>query len=141
MGYDAFWFIETRNQVKNLKRWFLWGILLFVFVSVCTVICVKSMYRETENYIIDIETPIVKVEEAKQTNANGYIKGTIFNNNETEMQVKYIKFAFYTKNDVNIGNEYIEVGTLRSKQTKTYELKFKYQNVDRFVITISDNKE
>ena len=79
MSYNDFWFIETRDQTKNLKRWFLWGILLFAFVTVGSVICVKSMYQPIEKYEIQAENPIVKVDEAKRTNANGYIKGTINN--------------------------------------------------------------
>ena len=141
MSYNDFWFVETRNQPKNIKRWFLWGILLFIFVSVCTFVCVKSMYQPIEKYEIQAENPLVKIEEAKKTNANGYIKGTVKNITTEEINGKYIKFMFYTNNDVNIGNEYIEIGTLKSKEEKTYEVKFRYPNVERFVVTISDSKE
>ena len=71
--YTDFWFIDTRNQVKNVKRWFIWGVLLFIFVTVCTIICVRSMYQPIKNYEIQADVPIVNVEEAKKTNANGYI--------------------------------------------------------------------
>lgn len=141
MSYNDFWFIETRDQTKNLKRWFLWGILLFAFVTVGSVICVKSMYQPIEKYEIQAENPIVKVDEAKRTNANGYIKGTINNPNDEELNGKYIKFEFYTKNDVNIGNEYVEIGTLKAEETKTYESKFKYPNVERFIVKITDSRE
>lgn len=141
MSYNDFWFIETRNQSVNLRRWFLWGILLFAFVTVGTVICVKSMYQPIEKYEIQAENPIVKVDEAKRTNANGYIKGTINNPNNEELKGEYIKFEFYTKNDVNIGNEYVEIGTLNPEETKTYELKFKYPNVERFIVKVTDSKD
>lgn len=139
--YNDIWFTNTRVQITNLKRWFLWGILLFIFVGVCTAVCVKSFYRPIKVYTNNAEYPTVTVTEAKQTNSNGYIKGTVTNSGEKELTGKYIKFTFYTKNDVDIGEEYIEIGTLQSKETKTYETKFKYPNVERFVITITDNKE
>ena len=139
--YNDFWFVDTRVQTTNLKRWFLWGILLFIFVGICTFVCVKSFYQPIKNYDIQADNPVVTVEEAKKTNTNGYIKGTVTNKSETDLKGKYIKFTFYTKNEVDIGKEYIEIGTLKSQETKTYEAKFKYPNVERFVITISDNKE
>jgi len=139
--YNNFWFIDKRSQTNNLKRWFLMGLLLFIFVGICTAVCVKSMYQPIKQYEIQTQYPEVKVDEAKKTSANGYIKGSITNQSETELKGKYIKFTFYTKHDVDIGKEYIEIGTLAPKETKTYEVKFKYPNVEKFIITISDNKE
>ena len=141
MGYDQFWFIETRDQKKNLKRWFLWGILLFAFVSVGTTLGMKTIYRTISNYEVQATIPEVTVQEAKTTNVNGYVRGVVKNNGLEELNGKYIKFAFYTKNEVNIGNEYIEIGTLKPDEAKTYEQKYRYNNVERFVITITDTKE
>ncbi len=141
MSYNDFWFIETRNQKINIRRWFLWTILLFAFVTVGVIFCIKSMYRPMNNYVIEADRPSVTVDEAKQTNANGYIKGSVCNNSEEKIQDKYIKFIFYTKNNVNIGNEYIEIGTLEPNETRTYELKFRYPKVERLNIVISDSKE
>ena len=72
---------------------------------------------------------------------NGYIKGRVMNATETEIKGKYIKFTFYTENDVELGSEYVEIGALQPAETKTYEAKFRFSNVERFVATISDNKE
>ena len=135
------WFVDTRVQTLNIKRWFLWGILLFIFVGIFTVLCVKSMYEPIKRYEIQSEHPKIEVSEAKKTASNGYLKGSINNNGETELKGKYIKFTFYNANNADIGNEYIEIGNLGPQETKTYEAKFKYPNVESFVITVSDNKE
>ena len=139
--YNEIWFANTRVQTTNLKRWILWGVLLFVFTGVCTIVCVKSFYRPIKTYEIQAEYPVVTVDEAKQTSANGYIKGTVKNPGEEEIKGKYIKFTFYTKNNVDIGKEYVEIGSLQPQETKTYEAKFQYSNVERFVVTITDSKE
>lgn len=139
--YNEIWFTNTRVQTTNLKRWILWGVLLFLFVGICTYVCVKSFYQPIKAYDIQAEYPMVTVEEAKKTSANGYVKGTVTNQGDTELKGKYIKFTFYTKHDVDIGKEYIEIGNLQPKETKTYEVKFKYPNVERFVVTIAENKE
>ena len=141
MGYSDFWFIDKRVQTTNLKRWFLWGILLFAFVGIATYVCVNSMYETITQYEIQAETPIVTVSEAKATNVNGHIKGTVTNIIPVKIEGKYIKFTFYTENGVDIGNEYVEIGTIKPQETKTYEVKFKYPNVEKFIITIVDNKE
>ena len=31
--YNAFWFVETRNQNNNLKRWLIYILILVLFVS------------------------------------------------------------------------------------------------------------
>lgn len=140
MGYDAFWFIETRDQKRNLKRWILWFILTFAFVSVGSVLAIKTMYEPITNYKTDTGLLAVRVLEAKATNVNGYINGEIRNNSLEDITGKYMRFDFYTKNDVNVGTEYIEIEKLKSEETKTYELKFKYNNVESFIVTIADEK-
>ena len=141
MGYSDFWFIETRVQTTNLKRWFLWAVLLFAFVGICTYVCVNSMYLEIKEYKVLAEVPTVTVSEAKATNVNGYVKGTVTNQTETELNGKYIKFIFYAKDNSEIGIEYVEIGTLKPQETKTYEAKFRYPNVEKFIVMVSDSKE
>jgi len=141
MGYEDFWFIETRDQKRNLKRWFLWLVLMFAFVTVGSILAVKTMYRPIEKFEVQTKMPAVRVIEAKKTNVNGYIKGEIKNNSTTELSGKYMKFAFYTDDDMNLGVEYIDIGTLKSLELKTYELQFRYENVDSFIITVVDEKE
>lgn len=141
MGYLDFWFIDKRVQTRNLIRWFLYIVIIFAFVGVGTAICVKSMYQPFTNYIIEENILDLKVNEAKKTNANGYIECQITNNENVATNGKYIKAEFYTKNNVNIGNEYVEIGTVNSQETKTYELKFRYSNVERMVLKIVDSQE
>ena len=139
--YNEIWFANTRVQTTNIKRWFLWGILLFIFVTVCSIIAVKSMYKPIKTYEIQTDVLDVKVDEAKKTNVNGYIKGSIQNQAEIDVVGKYIKFAFYNEKNDEIGSEYIEVGSLRPMQMKTYNVKFRYPEVEKFIVTITDNKD
>ena len=141
MGYSDFWFIDKRVQTTNLKRWFLWAVLLFTFVGICTYVCVNSMYESITQYKIQAEVPNVTVSEAKATNVNGYVRGTVTNQTETELNGKYIKFIFYTEDNADIGTEYVEIGTLKPQETKTYEAKFRYPKVEKFIVTITDSKE
>ena len=140
MSYDDFWFIDTRVQTRNLRRYFIWFILLFAFVTIGTIFAVKSMYHDIRVYEIQSQNPEVVVDEAKATNVNGYIKGNITNKSEEELNGQYIYFLLYTSENELIGEEYIEIGTLLPNETKSYELQFKRDNVDKFVVTISNER-
>ena len=138
MSYDDFWFIDQRIQTRNLRRWLIWFILLFAFVTIGSILAIKSMYHDITSYEILSENPIVTVSEAKATNVNGYIKGEIRNESEEDVSNKYLCFMLCNENNDVIGTEYIEIGNLISGQTKTYELQFKRDNVDRFIVGLAD---
>lgn len=141
MSYDDFWFIDTRVQTRNLRRWLIWFILLFAFVSVATVMTIKTMYHDIKVYEIQSEVPTVTVSEAKATNVNGYIKGEVKNESESEISGKYLCFLLYNNKSELVGTEYIEIGTMSTGATQNYELKFKKEKVDRFYITTTDTKD
>ena len=141
MSYDDFWFIDQRIQTRNLRRWLIWFILLFAFVTIGSILAIKSMYHDITSYEILSENPIVTVSEAKATNVNGYIKGEIRNESEEDVSNKYLCFMLCNENNDVIGTEYIEIGNLTSGQTKTYELQFKRDNIDSFYITVTDENK
>ncbi len=138
--YNEIWFANTRVQTRNIKRWFLWGIILFIFVTIGTSLAVKSMYKSIRTYEIQTDIFSVKIDDAKSTKTNGYIKGSIQNQSEEDITGKYIKFTFYNEKNEDIGREYIEVGSIRPQQIKTYEVKFRYPNVEKFIVTVSDSE-
>ncbi len=141
MGYGDFWFIDKRVQTKNLLRWFIYAVLLFSFVSIGVTVGIKSLYSPFTNYKIEENTLHITVNETKKTNANGYVKGYVTNTGSYAPEGKYIKAEFYTKNNINIGNEYIEIESLPPQYKQVFEIKFRYSNVDRMYLKIVDNKE
>ena len=66
MSYDDFWFIDTRVQTRNLRRWFIWFILLFAFVTIGSIVAIRTMYYDMTVYEIHPSNPIVTVSEAKR---------------------------------------------------------------------------
>lgn len=135
MSYDDFWFIDQRVQTRNLRRWLIWFILLFAFVTVGSILAIKTMYRDM-TYDIKAEETTIVINEAKSTNVNGYIKGEIKNETENEITGKRICFMLFNERNEQIGEEYIEIDNLQQGEVKTFELKFKRNNVDRFIAII-----
>ena len=139
MSYSDFWFIDTRVQTVNLRRYFLWFIIIFVFVSVGCYFAVKNMYDDLTIYGVRDEQVHIKISEAKSTNVNGYVKGEVVNNSEEEVSGKYLCFLLF--NDMNELEDvqYIEIKTILPSQSQTYELQFKTNNVTGvYVIATSD---
>ena len=141
MSYDDFFFIYTRVQTRNLRRWLIWFVLLFAFVTVGTIIAVKSMYQDIKVYEIRSSNPVITVNEAKATNVNGYIKGEIRNESEETINNKYLCFVLCDENNEVVGREYLEIGSLASGESKTYELQFRRDNIDTFYIIVTDSQE
>lgn len=140
MSYEDFWFIDTRDQTRNLRRYFLWFILLFAFVTVGSILAVKTMYNEIKVLGIQSSDIEITVSEAKATNVNGYIKGEINNKSENEINGKYLCFVLLNSKNEIVGTEFLSIGELSTSQLKTYELKFKANNVDGFYIAITDKE-
>ena len=139
MSYDDFWFIDTRVQTRNLRRWLIWFILLFAFVTVGSYYAVKTMYNDITEYSIRSGNPNITVTEAKATNVNGYIKGEVKNESDSQINAGYLCFLLFDANYDLIGTEYIEIGNLSAEETKTYELKFKRDYIKHFyVLTIPE---
>ena len=141
MSYDDFWFIDTRVQTRNLRRWLIWFVLLFAFVTIGSIIAVKSMYQEIKVYEIRSSNPVITVNEAKATNVNGYINGEIRNESEETISNKYLCFVLCNEDNEVIGKEYLEIDNLDSGESKTYELQFKRDNVDTFYVIVTDKQE
>ena len=141
MSYDDFWFIDTRVQTRNLRRWLIWFVLLFAFVTIGSIIAVKSMYQDIKVYEIRSSNPVITVNEAKATNVNGYIKGEIRNESEETINNKYLCFVLCDENNEVVGREYLEIGSLASGESKTYELQFRRDNIDTFYVIVTDSQE
>ena len=136
MSYNDFWFIDTRVQTRNLRRYFIWFILLFTFVTIGSIFAIKTMYHNITPHVMESTVPTIIVSEAKATNVNGYIKGELRNESEEDISGKYLYFLLYDDSMNMIGVEQIQLETILAGETKSFELKFKRNNVDNFFVTI-----
>lgn len=58
-----------------------------------------------------------------------------------ELIGKYLKFEFYSKNDVYLGKKYIEVGKIEKDKKQPIEIFFKLQDVSYYKVTVVDKPE
>ena len=101
---------------------------------------IRTMYHDMTTYEIHSSNPGVSVSEAKSTNVNGYIKGEVKNESEEEISGKYLCFLLCNADNDIIEKQYIEIGNISPKQTKTFELNFKRDGITRAYIIVTDKQ-
>ena len=127
--------------MKKLTKYVIWLILGFIFVSVMCYLFVRQMFYpfNEEDYSINTTYPEVKIEEAKHTNYNGYVKGTIKNNTENDMSNLYIRIEFKNKDGVEKCTESYYIENLKANATEEFKVIYDAQNVTKFDLSIADS--
>lgn len=125
--------------VKKIARYAV-IIVVFVILTDCMIkVGLRSTYK-TISGEIKTSSPEIIMEEVKTTDVNGYAKGKIKNNSDKDIERMYIKLDLYSKRDVNLGTEYLEINNLKVGKEQEFEIKYKYSNVNHYEITIIDSK-
>ncbi len=123
--------------MATVKRILFYGIVIVVFAIFSNFI-VKIGLRNTYKNIsgeVKISSPQIVMSEVKTTDVNGYAKGTIKNNLEEDIDKIYIKIDLYSKRDINLGTQYLEVKDLAVGETREFEIDYRYSNVNHYEIT------
>ncbi len=128
--------------MATVKKIAFYAILIVVFI-IFTDCMIKVGLRNTYRTIsgkIDVTSPEIIMSEVKTTDVNGYAKGNIKNNSDKDIDRIYIKLDLYSKRDVNLGTEYLEINNLKIGKEQEFEIKYRYSNVNHYEITIIDSK-
>ena len=100
----------------------------------------KSNYI-SKQYEIEINEPQVTISEMKSTILNGYAKGTITNTTDEVITGKALKLDYYSKNGALVGTKYSKIDNLLIGETKDFESKFNFDNVDSLKVSLVDSLE
>lgn len=130
--------------MKRMKTFLIYAILVLVVILSTDFIanlCLESGYKPINKYEIATTSPEITVIKAETTNANGRIKGTVTNKSNKLMQGLFIKIELLSDIGNTLGIEYLQVGNLQPKESKEFELSYRYYNVDNFVISTTNEVE
>lgn len=128
--------------MATVKKIALYGVIIVVF-AILTNFMIKVGLRNTYKTIsgeIKTSSPEIIMEEVKTTDVNGYAKGKIKNNSDKDIERMYIKLDLYSKRNVNLGTEYLEINNLKVGKEQEFEIKYRYSNVNHYEVTIIDSK-
>lgn len=123
--------------MKRFKQIMFFVIVIFAF-AIFSDFMMKVGIRNTYKTIqgeIKTYSPQITVSEAKTTDVNGYAKGTIKNNSDEDIDIVYIKIDLFSKRNVNLGTEYLEIRDLKNGDTREFEIKYRFSNVDHYELT------
>ena len=125
------------DRMKTLMKYVLWGIIFFVFSNIIINFTLKTTYQDIERKD-NLEQ--VNINEAQATKINGRIKGTIYNSTENKITNKYLRIDLYSERNIFLGSRYIDVASMRDDETRNFEVYFKVQDVDYYVMNFTDEK-
>ena len=119
------------NRMKKFATYAIWLILFWILSDILIYLGINSTYKDIEPRG---EIPNgIEVVQMQTTKVNGRVKLKV---NEFALSGKVIKIDLYSSNDVNLGTQYIEIGTV--KEDKEIETYFKISEVESYEIAVVD---
>ncbi len=128
------------GTLKKFWKYFLLFIVMFAIIGGLTSLAMRENFEEMANYEIIGKSPIVTVTESKSANTHGYIKGTVTNDTEDIIPLKYVKINLYDKNEIYLGSEYREIKNFYPKETINFNINYRYNNVGKIVLGLTNEK-
>ena len=126
------------DRLKTFLKYALWLIGFFILSNFLIYVGLNSSYRDIERRDSVEE---VQVYQAEATKVNGRIRGVIQNIDEKNLAGKYLEINMYSKRDVFLGREYIQIEASEQGGPQAFEMLFKLQDVASFEINIVDEKQ
>lgn len=128
-------------RMKKFLIYLLIVVAVYFFVDFASFAYIKTTYEDLTKITIDMENPKMRITESKATYINGYVKGTLLNNEDYTIEKKYVKFEFFSDHDVSLGKKYVKIENLAANQEKEFEVRFNLENVNHYKITLADENE
>ena len=125
------------DSLKKLLIFFLIIIGFFIFSNFLIYVGLNSSYRDIERKD-NVEN--VQIYQAEATKVNGRIRGLIQNVNGENLNGKYVEVQLYSKRDVFLGREYIQIENIE-EGPQAFEMLFKLQDVASYEVSIVDEKQ
>lgn len=126
--------------MARMKTFFIYLLLViafFIFSQIMIYIAINTTYKYKN---VELKTTLIKSAELQATSINGFAKVIINNETENEITNKYIKIECYSKHNILMGTKYIEIGKIKAKEEKEFEVRFNYSKVDKAIIDIVEEK-
>ncbi|MBP3830976.1 MAG: hypothetical protein ILA02_01145 [Clostridia bacterium] len=82
----------------------------------------------------------ITIEKAEANKDQGRVYGYVQNNNESNLNGKYLKISVYNSKEEIIATEYLKIENLQSNDKKLFRSNFNAKNAISFDINIIDNK-
>ena len=130
------------SRLKTFGKYLLMFVAFYIFVTVASIGFIKGTYETMEQNVYSSDEIQIEVDEAKSTFVNGYVKGKLTNNSDSDIHSKYVKINFLSKKGNVILTKYLEIDELKAKETKNFTIIITYKklfsNMKSFNMSIVD---
>jgi len=126
------------DRLKTIFRYFAGFILFCLIINGLTYLATRPEYRNLNSYTLEVYSPSVKITEAKNKYSGGYIEGTVTNNTGKLIDLKYLKFEFYDKDETYLGTEFKELKYFNVGEVEKFRIEHKHRQVDNVIISMED---
>lgn len=135
------------DRMKTFFIYFLAFVGLFLVSNMLENGLIYDMYEKINGEIINtanirnqkIELEIID-KDSRATNVNGYMNLSISNNMQNKIDKCYMKLELLNRQDLVAVTEYIELNDLEKNINKNYYLKFNANNIEKYRISLIDEK-
>lgn len=130
--------------MDKIKKYIIYIIIIvgFYFLSNYLIIQLMKTTYNPKQFTIDPNTsPKVEITDFQATVTNGYVNGKMTNDTGEDINGKYLKLDYYSKNGVNLGSKYVEINNLKPGETMDFSSQFNFDNVDNVKTSIVDKKD
>lgn len=125
-------------RMKTFLKYLILFILLYIIFDFFTYKYLVNSYKNIKTYEIVAESPEVKIEEAKATAVNGYIKGTVKNTTGKNIEKTNIKIDLYNTRGSNLGTKYVKLDNFTQNELREFNINFKATNISHFEVSFTD---
>lgn len=126
--------------MKKFWRYFFIFILAYTIINGLTYLATIKTYNNINSYTIECGEPEVVIAEAKSAYSGGYIEGTVTNNTDSIMNLKYLRFEFFNENGTYLGTEFKELKYFNVGEEQKFEIEHTYKQVADVTIDLVDEK-
>lgn len=117
------------DRMKTFFKYFVVFLIVYFLVDIGSLQVMKSAYL-TKEFSANSDLPAIEITESKATITNGYVRGKIENNTDSDLVDRYLKLDFFTPRNINMGTKFVDIGTLKPGEEKEFESKFNFDNID-----------
>lgn len=125
-------------RMKTFLRYLIIFVAIYVIFDFFTYRYLVNSYKNIKTYEIVEKTPEIKIEEAKSTAVNGYVKGIVKNNTGEKINKTNIKIDLYNSRGSNLGTKYIKLENFSSNEVREFNINFKASNISYFEVSFTD---
>lgn len=127
--------------MKRMKTFFTYAIIIAVFwlfSNILIYIAINGTYKHIDARVYS-NSPEITIGQSKATYINGFVKGSIKNNTQGNINEKYLKIDLYSAHDVKLGTKYVRIENLQQNASQEFEMWYKFTDVNYATITVTDN--